>query len=69
MSELYRGHEIIMVPGAATSAVIVDRATGAELPTKVTALPDEAEDVCLGRARDLVDLYIETAARLAPYAS
>jgi len=69
MTELYRGHEIVMRDGRPKCAVIVDRTTGTELPTKVTALPDEAEDACFGRARDLIDLYMETAARLAPHAS
>ena len=59
MNELYRGHEIVVLPGEPKSVVIVDRQTGAELPTKVTALPDEEEIACLRRARHLVDLYLE----------
>ena len=69
MSELYRGHEIVMRDGRPRSAVIVDRRTGTELPTKVTALPDEAEGACLGRARALIDLYLETTTRSAAQAS
>jgi hypothetical protein len=65
MTELYRGHEIIVRDGRPRCAVIIDRRTGTELPTKVTALPGEGEDACLGRARALVDLYLETTTRLA----
>jgi hypothetical protein len=69
MTELYRGHEIVMRGGRPKCAVIVDRATGIELPTKITALPGEAEASFLRRARDLIDLYLETTARLAGQAS
>ena len=63
MNELYRGHEIVFLPGEPKSLVIVDRQTGAELPTKVTALPDEEDIACLRRARDRVDLYLEPQLR------
>jgi hypothetical protein len=65
MTELYRGHEIVMRHNRPTCAVIIDRRTGTELPTKVTALPIEADDACLSRARALIDLYLEPATRLA----
>lgn len=63
MNEYYRGHEIVVMPGEPRSVVIVDRQTGAELPTKVTAMPDEEDIACLRRARDLVDLYLEPQLR------
>jgi len=69
MTELYRGHEIVMQDDRPRCAVIIDRRTGTKLPTKVTALPDEAEDACLRRARALIDLYLETATRRAARAS
>ncbi|HTJ58720.1 MAG TPA: hypothetical protein VL418_14290 [Devosiaceae bacterium] len=58
MVEVYRGHEIVMLEGNPKSAVIVERRSGAPLPTKITALPQEEEDSCLVRARRLVDLYL-----------
>jgi hypothetical protein len=67
MNELYRGHEIVMLEGRPRSAVIFDRKTGFELPTKVTALPDEEDPACLRRARDLIDLYLETEASLSAH--
>lgn len=59
MNEVYRGHEIVLTEGNPKSAVIIERETGAALPTKVTALPDEAEGACRRRARQLIDLYLE----------
>jgi len=60
MNEVYRGHEIVLTEDDPRSAVIIERKTGAALPTKVTALPDEAEGACRRRARQLIDLYLET---------
>jgi hypothetical protein len=59
MNEIYRGHEIVVVEGSPTCAIIVERRTGIELPTKVTAMPDEGERACLRRARQLIDLYLD----------
>jgi hypothetical protein len=59
MNEVYRGHEIILLDGAPLSAILIERASGATLPTKVTAFPDEGEYACLRRARELVDLYLQ----------
>jgi len=59
MSEVYRGHEIVVLDCTPKCAVIVERLTGTPLPTKITALPDEAESAYLQRARHLVDLYLE----------
>ncbi len=59
MKELYRGHEIVLQDGSPKSAVIVERQTGTELPTKVIALPEEGEHACFRRARELIDIYLE----------
>ena len=59
MSELYRGHEIVVLDGDPKSAVIVERETGIKLPTKITARPEEEIGACLRRARRLVDIYLE----------
>ena len=59
MSEVYRGHEIVMIDGRPLSAIIIERRSGATLPTKVIAFPNEGEHACLRRARDLVDLYLQ----------
>jgi hypothetical protein len=62
VNETYRGHEIVVVEGSPKSAIIVERGTGTELPTKVTVLPDESEDGYLERARHLIDLYLDAVA-------
>ncbi|HVW91817.1 MAG TPA: hypothetical protein VHB74_04340 [Devosia sp.] len=59
MNEVYRGHEIVLLEGPPLSAVLIERRSGATLPTKVTALPNEGEYACLKRARQLVDLYLQ----------
>lgn len=64
MKEVYRGHEIVMLDGSPRCAVIFEHRTGTELPTKITALPDEPEQVCMRRARRLIDLYIEAAVQV-----
>lgn len=63
MSELYRGHEIVVSQETPRSLVIFDRETGTEMPTKVTAMPDEEDMACLRRARELIDLYLEPQQR------
>jgi len=59
MKEVYRGHEIVMLDGDPRCAIIFERLSGTELPTKITALPDEADTACIRRARRLIDLYLE----------
>jgi len=59
MNEVYRDHEIVLLDGPPVSAVLVERISGAILPTKVTAFPDEGEPECRRRARELVDLYLQ----------
>jgi hypothetical protein len=62
MKDVYRGHEIVVVDGTPKSAVILEPATGTELPTKITALPDESDGACLRRARHLLDIYLDALA-------
>jgi hypothetical protein len=59
MNEVYRGHDIVVLPGRPLSAVIIERDTGTALPTKVIALADEGEGSCRHRARQLIDLYLK----------
>ena len=63
MAEVYRGHEIVVIDTGLVSAIIIERQTGVKLPTKITALPHETADSCVHRARDLIDLYLETSGR------
>jgi hypothetical protein len=63
MNEVYRGHDIVVLPSRPLSAIIIERNTGAALPTKVIALPDEGQWSCLHRARQLVDLYLDAPSR------
>ena len=63
MIEVYRGHEIVLLDGTPKSAIIIERRSGVELPTKVTALPGEGEMACRWRARQLVDLYLAALER------
>jgi len=59
MREIYREHEIVMRNEDPRCAIIFERMTGMELPTKITALPEEADQACMRRARRLIDLYLE----------
>ena len=61
MNEVYRGHDIVVLPGRPLSAIIIERDTGTALPTKVIALADEGEGSCRHRARQLVDLYLKAS--------
>jgi hypothetical protein len=63
MNEIYRGHEIVVVEGSPKSAIIVEHGTGIELPTKITALPEDEDIACVRRARRLIDLYLEITPR------
>jgi hypothetical protein len=65
MVEDYRGHLIRIVRSGGWSAVITELSTGAELPTKATALTREGRHVALARARELIDVYaaVEPAPR------
>lgn len=59
MVEDYRGHLIRIERCCGWSAVITELSTGAELPTKATALTREGRHVALARARQLVDVYAD----------
>ena len=61
MIEVYRGHEIVVLEGNPKSAVIIERRTGYELPTKIVALPEDGEQGCLHRARKLIDTYLQAS--------
>jgi len=45
------------------TAEITERATFSPLPTKVSATLEEGVDVCIERAKMLIDAYIDGAAR------
>ena len=63
MQQDYRGHLIRLIEGERWSAELIERATGAILPTKVTASAGEGREACAERARGLIDLYLEPQAR------
>lgn len=58
MLAYYRGHVIVVLKDDTLSAEITERATGAPLPTKVSAEPGEGVSVVVERAKDLVDRYL-----------
>ena len=55
----YRGHRICLIQAERWTAELVELATGALLPTKLTAGPEESFHAFASRARALVDLYLE----------
>ncbi|RYE88463.1 MAG: hypothetical protein EOP19_01310 [Hyphomicrobiales bacterium] len=57
----YRGHRIHLMGVERWSAELVELATGAQLPTKLVASPDESFRDFSARARQLVDLYLDFA--------
>ncbi|HEY0918348.1 hypothetical protein [Devosia sp.] len=59
----YRGHEIHITGGETWSAELIERRSGALLPTKATAAATEQLGDCIARARALVDLYLEGGRR------
>jgi hypothetical protein len=66
LSENYRGHTIWVTCSRLWDAVIVEGETGIVLPTKATAELHEGPLVLMTRARELIDLYVDVGARLAP---
>jgi hypothetical protein len=54
---IYRGHVIVALVDEDLTAEITERASGAPLPTKVSATRDEGMDVLIHRAKTLVDHY------------
>lgn len=59
MQQRYRGHLIRMTHGPVWQAELIELATGALLPTSVMASTSEGVEVCVRRARALVDLYLD----------
>jgi hypothetical protein len=55
----YRGHRIHLSGVERWSAELVELASGAQLPTKLVASPDESFHAFSERARKLVDAYVE----------
>jgi hypothetical protein len=54
---IYRGHVIIVLLDNELTAEITERASGAPLPTKVSATMDEGMEALVDRAKTLVDRY------------
>ena len=59
MQHEYRGHRIHLCQAERWTAELVELATGALLPTKLTASEDESFQSFAARARQLVDLYLD----------
>ena len=55
----YRGHRIHLFGVERWSAELVELASGAQLPTKLVATPDESFGEFAARARKLVDIYLD----------
>jgi hypothetical protein len=55
----YRGHRIHLSGVERWSAELVELATGAQLPTKLIASPEESFGEFAARARRLVDIYLD----------
>ena len=55
----YRGHRIHLSGVERWSAELFELASGAQLPTKLVASPDESFREFSARARKLVDSYLE----------
>ena len=61
MLTLYRGHWILTFCNLRWSSEITEWITGEILPTSVSAETDEGPEVCLTRAKRLVDVYLRTS--------
>lgn len=55
----YRGHIILVLQDGELTAEITERGSSEILPTKVSATLEEGLDVCIERAKALIDAYIE----------
>ena len=64
MQQHYRGHTIRLISGERWSAELIEQRSGALLPTTVSASAREGVDVCVARARDLIDLYLDAQRKL-----
>ncbi|WP_375450717.1 hypothetical protein [uncultured Devosia sp.] len=58
MLAYYRGHIILLLQDDILTAEITERASGAPLPTKISALPGETADIVVEKAKHLIDKYL-----------
>ncbi len=63
MQQHYRGHVIRFIEGELWRAELIERASGALLPTMATAERAEGIGICARRARNLIDLYLDAQAQ------
>ncbi|HEY9010748.1 MAG TPA: hypothetical protein VIN06_06995 [Devosia sp.] len=56
----YRGYRIRLIEAERWNAEVVELASGALLPTKLIATPEETLREFSHRARKLVDIYVDT---------
>ena len=61
MLAYYRGHVIVLLKDELFTAEITEQVTASPLPTRVSATEQEGPEVCLERAKALVDLYLSPA--------
>ncbi|RYD72238.1 MAG: hypothetical protein EOP84_23485 [Verrucomicrobiaceae bacterium] len=59
----YRDHLALVTELDTIDAEIAELGSTKKLPTKTTATDDEGIDVCLQRAFDLIDLYVDAQAQ------
>jgi len=59
----YRDHLVLVTEHDTIDAEIAELESKAKFPTKATATDDEGIDVCLRRAFDLIDLYVDAQAQ------
>lgn len=65
MITLYRGHWIILLQDDCFSAEMTEIRSRAPLPTRVRAELGEGPEVCLERARHLIDVYLASIAAMS----
>ena len=59
MQHEYRGHRISLIEADRWSAEVIELASGALLPTKITASSEETMREVSARARRLIDIYVD----------
>jgi hypothetical protein len=59
MLVFYRGHIIFLLRDLVISAEVTEHASGAPLPTKVSAGLFDSEGQIVARAKALVDIYMD----------
>lgn len=55
----YRDHLVLVTAMDTVEAEIAEIGSRTKLPTKATATESEGFDICLGRAFDLIDIYVD----------